>query len=320
MSEPTEPEPHSTPRQVILGLFILGQLVFLAAQNTLGFIEECRGWLSPETSKIAGRIAPDWPEKSGHVWDHASLLSKRLRFWAQLTGQDQAWSLFAPSVGKTTGFPAVLLRWDDDATPAVFAQLLAAGDPWQAAALLQVVPLLEAELVLPDFARIAEQAESKPGLPPLSAVLLLSDNEPLDRHDFVRTGLFRLRRLESRLALSLIAPEDQQPEERFEDWSKSITEHVQEYGGLMHGYLRWRLAVWQARNPGSPPPRQVILLDRAFRIRTLDPEDVPLEGSPWIGPYTLPLARWQLHAVWDDEHGPLERYDLVQQRFLPARK
>jgi hypothetical protein len=329
MNAPTEPVPGHSPRQVILGLFILAQMAFLVAQNFLGFFEECQGRLPAEIKQTVGRIIPDWPEKQGHAWDHAELLSKRLRFWSQLTGQEQAWSLFAPGVAKRTGFPAVLLTWDDDPSPATVAHLLAANDPWQAAALLHALPLEENDFLPADALRMATRVgtlaanspfeaialwaclNTKPVSDRPSPIVLLSDNEPRDREHFFRFGHFRLRRIESQLVLNLMPGDDQTPE----DWSKSIKDHVREYGGLMHGYLRWRLADWQAKNANVPPPRQVVFLDRAFRIHS--PEE---DGPRWDGPFVQPLARWLPHAKWDDEHGALERFDPIRQRFEPTSK
>ena len=37
--------------------------------------------------------------------------------WADLTGQQQPWSLFAPAVGADVTFPAVEFRWHDGSEP-----------------------------------------------------------------------------------------------------------------------------------------------------------------------------------------------------------
>src|SRR5262249_46604043 len=46
--------------------------------------------------------------------------------WAELTGQYQVWWLFAPGFPPQAAFPAVELRWDDEAEP---VRLLSPSDP-----------------------------------------------------------------------------------------------------------------------------------------------------------------------------------------------
>src|SRR4051812_329227 len=65
---------------------------------------------------IAGEFIREWVEK-----DKESGLSKakawiepRLDYYARLTGQEQGWCLFAPSVVDWSCLISLELRWDDD--------------------------------------------------------------------------------------------------------------------------------------------------------------------------------------------------------------
>jgi hypothetical protein len=118
MSQDTVPEEAvpvapPSPRQVALGLFILFQLVFLFGSNGMEFLQ----WLGPELKgepkKLANRLAPRFADEEGHGWAWMDRLETGMRRYMQLTGQDQDWSLFAPTVGKATGYPVVVLLWDE---------------------------------------------------------------------------------------------------------------------------------------------------------------------------------------------------------------
>jgi hypothetical protein len=83
-------------RQVILGLFVLGQLVFILAANFLPLLQAALVKQSAPGSEAIG------------------LVVEGTRYWGSWTGQLQGWSLFAPAVPKQSVFLAVELRWDDD--------------------------------------------------------------------------------------------------------------------------------------------------------------------------------------------------------------
>ncbi len=51
------------------------------------------------------------PEEQGHVWTLLDHLGKTDKMWAELTGQPQNWSLFAPTIGRECIFPALELSW-----------------------------------------------------------------------------------------------------------------------------------------------------------------------------------------------------------------
>src|SRR5262249_50052643 len=107
-----------SPRQVMLGVFVLGQLVFLVLSHAIRFGPDAQPRVERDPALAAATHpgAPGYSGKSGYVWQISDEFSTLLRRWAQLTCQPQAWSLFAPNVYKVTGFPAVVLVWGDEPT------------------------------------------------------------------------------------------------------------------------------------------------------------------------------------------------------------
>jgi hypothetical protein len=302
------PTAGHSPRQVVLGLFIVGQLAFLVLYNLIQLCQDAQARLNSTTAAVVDRIVPGYSKKSGHAWMILDEVYTPLRRWGQLTGQDQSWSLFAPGVAKVTGFPAVRFSWEDAPTSARAVAcplgLLAATHPLEVAAL---------ELAA---------RETPSAAPPQAEELLLSDNEPANRHHFWRVGRFRTRRYESNLIVYLSrrnGDTDDKAEtqvEAHERWNGSIRDHISENGDQMLAYLKWRLAVWQKQHPDRPAPRQLILVERIYTI--LPPDDKT--GAIWDGPRTLPLMRWQPHAVWQSGYRPIEKYNPVTQQFETMRK
>ncbi|MCS6851158.1 MAG: hypothetical protein NZ700_08330 [Gemmataceae bacterium] len=112
---PSPDVPDVPTRRVALGLFVIGQLVFLVTANLLRWVDSLRPRLKEkEWVKV---IAPDWVAETGHVYDAMHVVSGLTRRWSQLTGQPQNWSLFAPVVADHVPFPAVELRWTAEAPP-----------------------------------------------------------------------------------------------------------------------------------------------------------------------------------------------------------
>src|SRR5262249_52865039 len=116
---------------------------------------------------------------------------------------------------------------------------------------------------------LSRAAQAFPAVAPPVTELLLSDNEPRDVHRFVRLGQYRLRRLEGYV----------------------VDGRIRRYGGLIHAYMKERLASWSGLD-AARPPAQVILLARRYHINE------PGEPLPWTGPHMLPLARWQPARSW----------------------
>jgi hypothetical protein len=302
----TPPTAGHSPRQVVLGLFIVGQLAFLVLYNLIELCQDAQARLHPRTAVVVDRIVPGYSNKSGHAWMIMDEISTPLRRWAQLTGQDQSWSLFAPAVAKVTGFPAVTFVWDEV--------------PTSAHAVARPLGLLAAHHPLEVAALGLSAQETASDVPPAAEELFLSDNEPADRYHFFRVGKFRTRRYETNLILYLRQRkgDEYEKDERAETeaeararWGGTIREHVNENGVQMLAYLKWRLAAWQQGHRGRPAPRQVILVERSYTI--LLPNDHT--GAVWEGPRTTPLMRWQPRAAWQNGYRPIEWYDPVTQRF-----
>jgi hypothetical protein len=97
--------------QFSLGLFIIWQLFFLAASNLLNLLphtETADDELSDSRGLPANAIKPV-PGKPA-----INFILGLTGGWAELTGQSQAWWLFAPDFPRQATFPVVELRWDDD--------------------------------------------------------------------------------------------------------------------------------------------------------------------------------------------------------------
>ncbi len=112
--------------QGLLGLFVLGQAVFLLAANTGALLS-----LSPEA---AGRLAPFLQKpmedlRAGPLGEAVGSANAVTQCWADLTGQPQEWSLFAPDVTDYIPFVELELRWDADLPPRRLASLNVPADP-----------------------------------------------------------------------------------------------------------------------------------------------------------------------------------------------
>jgi hypothetical protein len=291
MDGPSQVAPaQPSPRQVVLGLFILGQLGFLVLANALGFYQGPREDLPPEIAPVVERVLPGYANRSGQAWTGPDEVATALMRWSELTGQPQNWSLFAPEVYKVTGFPALLLV-DTDATQIIAP--LAARSPFEAAVLA------------------AARADPGATIPPLDVDLFRSDNEPADLQHFARLGHFRLRRFESILIPYLSQRDGETLAAARVRWADAIRDHVARYGDAILHYLQWRLAAYRQRHPERPDPRQVILVERTFAI--LPPGDAAT--GHWHGPRTTPIARWRPHAQVPQHCRLLECYNPATARF-----
>ncbi|MCI0640278.1 MAG: hypothetical protein L0Y72_12530 [Gemmataceae bacterium] len=90
---------------VLLGVFVVWQLVFIPAANTLEFL---RFAADEDESGALDHVAG---EMTG-TGNHAAAPYRLLKSWSEMSGQWQSWSLFAPTVGRLSGFLEVELRWD----------------------------------------------------------------------------------------------------------------------------------------------------------------------------------------------------------------
>jgi hypothetical protein len=283
----------SLTARVLLGVFVLWQVVFLFGFNFFALEEERRygerlrsqikkrklqdSWQwtllsSPPSlgtlSAPAGLVV-DWVdnEKQSHLSRALERLKKTTRWYARRTGQEQAWSLFAPNTADWSSFPAVEFRWYDDPEPlrpekGGLAPLALAGGP---------------ALLPRDMARA----------PGPVRLIWLSANEPADRRCFVRWGGYRIRRFET--ALETCLRQQGTHEETMSEWEEAIRNRVHRERYEIAVFLRWKLRQLRAQHPDWPPPRQVIL-----RMRTFSIPDPP-GPRPWD--WTLesdePMARWR---------------------------
>src|SRR5262245_42614060 len=136
--------PRASTRQVALGLFIVGQLLFVFARNGVDLIEEVRKALSEKSqdqfksaaARSVERLAPGWLDNNSHLHHFLETVDRTTKAYAQATEQLQSWSLF-PSVGRECVFPALRIYWDETAAarkPGLKnpLALMAAPDPLQA--------------------------------------------------------------------------------------------------------------------------------------------------------------------------------------------
>ena len=325
-----KPVRNPSPRQVLLGLFILFQLGFLIASNLIGFITWAPSEATAERRKLLDRVAPGFVDERGHAWHWLDQVDANLRRWTQLTGQDQQWSLFAPGVATATGFPAVLLLWDDPPSegPSIPGTMFAydAKNGFALCTDWNIPTPREPSLPLAEF--VGLWAASNPvellGLQAMNEVrhaaakprvaFLLSENEPVDIHDFIRVGKSRIRRYEGKLYLNMQPDDKETPDELAARFKRRTRRLVQEYHDVAVAYLRQRVKAWQRAHPDQAAPKQVILLHRLYRIRG------PEEERGWEGPVLIPLLRWQPDAPRNANDYPVEPFDVADQRFYPLSR
>lgn len=104
-----------TGAQLLLGLFISWQLLFMAAANYLAFLPHGQ---AEEGELSDSRSTPVQADAAGVAQKAINFAAGITDAWSYLTGQVQAWWLFAPDVPRACTFPVVELRWEEDAEPA----------------------------------------------------------------------------------------------------------------------------------------------------------------------------------------------------------
>ena len=101
-----------TVAQVLVGVFILWQIGYMVTANIVGFSPSAE----QEKGELSNNDSGDTQELSSGQKAIAAVHSFTERY-AYLTGQTQAWWLFAPEVPKQATFPVVELRWNDPKDP-----------------------------------------------------------------------------------------------------------------------------------------------------------------------------------------------------------
>lgn len=145
-------------------------------------------------------------------------------------------------------------------------------------------------------------------------VLLRSDNEPANVRCFFRVGQFRLRKYESYLDVTF-STQDKPADEVADVWRERIEERVRKEWDTMQAYLRWRMLGFQRRHPELPPPRQVVLFVRAYRVPAPDKAPEPWMWETLLDLQPQPIARWRPDTPTPDGSRPIELYNPVVHRF-----
>jgi hypothetical protein len=101
--------------QVCLGLFILWQVVFIVGNSLLQMIRDGREIQNENTRNLLSHLTLDLPMDKGPGYQVLKVFQR----WAEVTGQEQGWSLFAPGIGDQARFLHVVLHWDDGRKPVV---------------------------------------------------------------------------------------------------------------------------------------------------------------------------------------------------------
>lgn len=228
MDLPTSRRP--TIPQVLLGLFIIWQLFFMGAANILGFFPHGEA----EEGELSDSRVPPSPEGGGPIQSTIDFVGGLTGRWTKLTGQVQAWWLFAPEVPQQATFPTIELRWDHENEPSA-----------------------------------AHSANDY--LPP---VILKSYFEPDNSRCYFRPPgyLDRLFHYEIRLGLIFVKWSEQSVKDHPEDWRKVVEQQLRRTWKSTRAYLRWRLEQFQQEHPELPPPRQAILSIRLYRTPPFDTE------------------------------------------------
>jgi len=315
------------PARILLGLFICWQLFFLLSFNLLSLLQRVREFWQDKPPAEA--IAPEWLHEKGRVANAERAVIGVTTRWAEVSGQPQNWSLFAPNVTSIIPFVAVEFSWDEDPGSArlVSRQLapLAAKQTLEEAIIGGCAwrddrsEMQKLERRLTDLLKTGDVQAPSPTAwrpHPRASVVLLSANEPADVRRYVKFGRFRLRRFESCIDVSLASP-DKEPDAVVDSWRENIEDRVRDRWRLIEAYLQWQLRRWSQKHPDLPQPKQVILWVRLYRVPP--PEDAP---SPWYwqGPEWHPVARWQPDAEWQPGLLPVEMFNPVVDRFETVRE
>src|SRR5947208_2745710 len=107
---------HS-PKSYLLGLFVVGHIVFLFLSNTIGWMQDVRDDMSAPGKEVLKKATGDWSGKEGHLWEATNTTHNITRRFAEATGQFQTWCLFAPSIGRECIFLTLELNDDEGRKP-----------------------------------------------------------------------------------------------------------------------------------------------------------------------------------------------------------
>src|SRR5262249_48226418 len=128
-------------------------------------------------------------------------------------------------------------------------------------------------------------------------------------HRFVRFGNCRTRRAESPLE-TYFTRDDKPREECLAEWDETASDKVRKRGNYLMVFLRYKLRKFREEHPDWPPPRQVILCSRTWRIP--GPNVRPWD---WVEESDEPVARWRPLRHPGGTEADLEVYIHTEGRF-----
>jgi len=111
---PVSPTPATpTTAQVLLGVLVVWQILFLLAANALDVLRHAQRVTggNEEVGAIVDHVSGGLGHRKGHWYEVSYILSR----WELIFNQNQGWGLFSPGVGDWYSFPQVEMRWDDRA-------------------------------------------------------------------------------------------------------------------------------------------------------------------------------------------------------------
>jgi hypothetical protein len=130
MTMSNDPSENSTPRQrwrisqVCLGLFIVWQVVFIVGNSLLQMIRDAREIENEDAVNLLSLLTLDLPKEKGPGYQAL----KGFHHWAEVTGQEQGWSLFAPGIEDQARFLHAVLYWTDGREPVTLPSLTEPAD------------------------------------------------------------------------------------------------------------------------------------------------------------------------------------------------
>ena len=226
--------------QVALGLFVVSQLVFLATANLLAFFPHgaaSEGELS-DSRNSAGSAG-----NTGPIQAVIDVVGEAADRWGFLTGQVQAWWLFAPDFPTKATFPLVELGWDD--TPAA-------------------------------------STSGPNSLPRVLLRSSLEPRDPHAYFKAPGSG-DRLFHYESRLGLIMLCWDKDVTTRFPNEWREAVEDRVRRQWKSIRAYLRWRTLQFHEQYPELPLPSEAVLRIRVFKtpspghpIEWDGPYDLPL--------------------------------------------
>jgi hypothetical protein len=223
--------------QVVLGLFVCWQLFYLPASNYLGMLPHG----APEEGELSDSRCISGPEGGGGPIQHAvDFAAEVTTAWAQLSGQQQAWWLFAPGFPGQATFPEVELRWDNPASGTK-------GSKWTT-------------------------------YPPVRLQSTIEPVDP-QNYVHLPGSFDRLFHYEVRLGLVYLNWDQQSFHEQPEPWRQLLADRVRRQWRSMRAYLNWRVLQFSQEHGELPLPAQAILLIRIYRTPALG-EDLLVRQDP----------------------------------------